>query len=51
MPSGGGTPPCARGAALGRGDRGLFAFPDYLALGAQILAVIIFALSVDLVLG
>ena len=28
-----------------------FAFPDYLALGAQILAVIIFALSVDLVLG
>ncbi len=28
-----------------------FAFPDYLALGAQILATIIFALSVDLVLG
>jgi branched-chain amino acid transport system permease protein len=28
-----------------------FVFPDYLALGAQILAVIIFALSVDLVLG
>ncbi|HEY2136253.1 MAG TPA: branched-chain amino acid ABC transporter permease [Xanthobacteraceae bacterium] len=28
-----------------------FCFPDYLALGAQILAIIIFALSVDLVLG
>src|SRR5437588_10341504 len=28
-----------------------FGFPDYLALGAQILATIIFALSVDLVLG
>jgi branched-chain amino acid transport system permease protein len=28
-----------------------FAFPDYLALGSQILAMIIFALSVDLVLG
>jgi ABC-type branched-subunit amino acid transport system permease subunit len=28
-----------------------FAFPDYLALQAQILATIIFALSVDLVLG
>jgi len=28
-----------------------FAFPDYLALGAQILATIIFALSADLVLG
>jgi branched-chain amino acid transport system permease protein len=28
-----------------------FVFPDYLALGAQILATIIFALSVDLVLG
>jgi branched-chain amino acid transport system permease protein len=27
------------------------AFPDYLALGSQILAMIIFALSVDLVLG
>ena len=26
-------------------------FPDYLALGAQILATILFALSVDLVLG
>ncbi|MDE2229092.1 MAG: branched-chain amino acid ABC transporter permease [Alphaproteobacteria bacterium] len=30
---------------------GYFAFPDYLALGAQILATIVFALSVDLVLG
>jgi branched-chain amino acid transport system permease protein len=30
---------------------GYFAFPDYLALQAQILATIIFALSVDLVLG
>ena len=30
---------------------GYFLFPDYLALGAQILATIIFALSVDLVLG
>jgi branched-chain amino acid transport system permease protein len=28
-----------------------FAFPDYLALQAQILATIVFALSVDLVLG
>ncbi len=28
-----------------------FVFPDYLALGAQILATIIFALSLDLVLG
>jgi branched-chain amino acid transport system permease protein len=28
-----------------------FVFPDYLALGAQILAGILFALSVDLVLG
>jgi branched-chain amino acid transport system permease protein len=28
-----------------------FAFPDYLALGAQILATILFALSVDLILG
>ena len=28
-----------------------FGFPDYLALMAQILATIIFALSVDLVLG
>jgi branched-chain amino acid transport system permease protein len=28
-----------------------FVFPDYLALGAQILATIVFALSVDLVLG
>jgi branched-chain amino acid transport system permease protein len=28
-----------------------FIFPDYLALGAQILATIIFALSADLVLG
>jgi len=28
-----------------------FAFPDYLALGAQILATILFALSADLVLG
>ncbi|PWT93834.1 MAG: branched-chain amino acid ABC transporter permease [Proteobacteria bacterium] len=28
-----------------------FAFPEYLALGAQILATIIFALSADLVLG
>jgi len=28
-----------------------FAFPDYLALGAQILATILFALSLDLVLG
>src|SRR5437588_3520575 len=28
-----------------------FVFPNYLALGAQILATIIFALSVDLVLG
>ncbi len=30
---------------------GYFAFPDYLALGSQILATIVFALSVDLVLG
>lgn len=30
---------------------GYFAFPDYLALGSQILATILFALSVDLVLG
>jgi branched-chain amino acid transport system permease protein len=30
---------------------GFFVFPDYLALGAQILATTIFALSVDLVLG
>src|SRR5262249_30416533 len=28
-----------------------FVYPDYLALGAQILATIVFALSVDLVLG
>lgn len=28
-----------------------FAFPDYLALGAQVLATILFGLSVDLVLG
>jgi branched-chain amino acid transport system permease protein len=28
-----------------------FAFPDYLALGSQILATIIFALSVDLLIG
>ena len=28
-----------------------FAFPDYLALGAQVLATILFALSADLVLG
>ncbi|MEA2921180.1 MAG: branched-chain amino acid transport system permease protein [Bradyrhizobium sp.] len=28
-----------------------FVFPDYLALGAQILATIVFALSVDLILG
>jgi branched-chain amino acid transport system permease protein len=28
-----------------------FAFPDYLALGAQILATILFALSLDLILG
>lgn len=28
-----------------------FAFPDYLALGGQILATIVFALSVDLLLG
>jgi branched-chain amino acid transport system permease protein len=30
---------------------GYFLFPDYLALGAQILATILFALSLDLVLG
>jgi branched-chain amino acid transport system permease protein len=30
---------------------GYFVFPDYLALGAQILATILFALSADLVLG
>jgi branched-chain amino acid transport system permease protein len=30
---------------------GYFLFPDYLALGAQILASILFALSLDLVLG
>lgn len=30
---------------------GYFTFPDYLALGAQILATILFALSLDLVLG
>ena len=28
-----------------------FVFPDYLALGAQILATILFALSLDLVIG
>src|SRR5580693_3605278 len=28
-----------------------FVFPEYLALGAQILATILFALSLDLVLG
>ena len=28
-----------------------FVFPDYLALGAQILATILFALSLDLILG
>lgn len=28
-----------------------FAFPDYMALGAQVLVMIIFALSLDLVLG
>src|SRR2546430_16423242 len=28
-----------------------FVFPDYLALGAQVLATILFALSADLVLG
>ena len=28
-----------------------FAFPDYLALGAQVLATILFALSLDLILG
>ncbi|MDE1931902.1 MAG: branched-chain amino acid ABC transporter permease, partial [Alphaproteobacteria bacterium] len=33
------------------GLAGYFAFPDYLALGSQILATILFALSVDLVLG
>ena len=30
---------------------GYFLFPDYLALGAQILATILFALSLDLLLG
>ena len=30
---------------------GYFVFPDYLALGSQILATILFALSIDLVLG
>ena len=30
---------------------GYFVFPDYLALGAQVLATILFALSLDLVLG
>lgn len=30
---------------------GFFAFPNYLALGAQILATILFALSLDLILG
>jgi branched-chain amino acid transport system permease protein len=30
---------------------GFFLFPDYLALGAQILATMLFGLSVDLVLG
>jgi branched-chain amino acid transport system permease protein len=30
---------------------GFFLFPDYLALGSQILATILFALSLDLVLG
>jgi branched-chain amino acid transport system permease protein len=30
---------------------GYFAFPNYLALGSQIFATIVFALSVDLVLG
>jgi len=29
----------------------LYVFPDYLALGAQILATILFGLSLDLVLG
>ncbi|HXP31119.1 MAG TPA: branched-chain amino acid ABC transporter permease [Stellaceae bacterium] len=33
------------------GVGGFFVFPDYLALGAQVLATILFALSVDLVLG
>ena len=33
------------------GLAGYFAFPDYLALGSQVLATILFALSVDLVLG
>src|SRR6185369_1633729 len=28
-----------------------FAFPDYYALGAQVLATILFALSLDLILG
>ncbi len=28
-----------------------FVFPDYLALGAQVLATILFALSLDLILG
>ena len=30
---------------------GYFVFPDYLALGAQILATTLFGLSVDLILG
>ena len=29
----------------------LFLFPDYLALGTQIIIAIIFALSLDLILG
>ena len=33
------------------GIAAFFVFPDYLALGAQVLATIIFALSVDLLIG
>ena len=33
------------------GIAGFFVFPDYLALGSQIFATILFALSLDLVLG
>ena len=30
---------------------GFFVFPDYLQLGAQILIMVLFALSLDLILG
>ena len=39
------------GAALGGGRGGLLPFPNYLAFGTQVLITILFALSLDLVLG